>query len=351
MLAVTDTGTGMTPEIMARAFEPFYTTKGEGKGTGLGLSMVFGFVKQSDGHAKIYSEPGHGTTVKLYLPRSKRPEERPAARAAGPVIGGTERILVVEDEPAVRRAAVDVLTELGYRVLEAENGESAVAVLTGGAAIDLLFTDVVMPGPITSRDLAHQARARFPGIGILFASGYTENSIIHHGRLDEDVTLISKPYGRDELAHKIRAVLAARSVGGPAPGEVDGVAVTPAVDGALTSLLVEDEPLIRLGTIDQLEELGHTVIGVATASEALAALDGRESIDVLLTDLGRPGMNGRDLAMEARRRRASLRIVIASGRVGPADGGHPELAGAVTLGKPYQTEDLKRALARTLKRG
>jgi signal transduction histidine kinase/DNA-binding response OmpR family regulator len=345
MLAVTDTGTGMPPEVAARAFEPFYTTKGEGKGTGLGLSMVYGFVKQSGGHAKIYSEPGHGTTVKVYLPRSKRPEERPAVGPLGPATGGTEGILVVEDEPAVRRAAVDMLKELGYRVLEAENGENAMSVLTSGAGVDLLFTDVVMPGPMTSRELARQAEARFPGLAVLFTSGYTENAIIHHGRLDEDVHLISKPYGRDELAHKIHATLAdarrraARQPSVGAAAKRDG--------GGLTVLLVEDEPLIRLATVDQLEELGHTVIDTGTAQEALRVIEDRDDLDVLLTDVGLPGMNGRDLAVEARRRLPKLHIVIATGRSSPAHGGLAAIADAVHLNKPYHVEQLRRALAAT----
>ena len=343
MLAVADTGTGMPPDVLAHAFEPFYTTKGEGKGTGLGLSMVFGFAKQSGGHAKIYSEPGHGTTVKLYLPRSKRPEERPALMPHSAAMGGSECILVVEDEPAVRRAAVDMLGELGYRVLEAENGESAMAVLTSGAGVDLLFTDVVMPGPMISRELARQAHARYPNLAVLFTSGYTENAIIHHGRLDEDVQLISKPYGKDELAHKIRATLA-EAKRAAAPTDAD--APKPA-ERALTVLLVEDEPLIRLATVDQLEELGHTVIGAATAHEALRVIEDRNDLDVLLTDVGLPGMNGRDLAVEARRRLPALRIVIATGRTSPATGGMSALADAVHLSKPYHVEQLRQALAAT----
>ncbi|MGE5146221.1 MAG: CHASE3 domain-containing protein [Candidatus Eiseniibacteriota bacterium] len=346
MLAVTDTGAGMTPEVIARAFEPFYTTKGEGKGTGLGLSMVFGFVKQSEGHAKIYSEPGHGTTVKLYLPRSRRPEDIVATVPLGPAAGGDECILVVEDEPAVRRAAVDMLKELGYRVLEAENGEKAMAVLTSGAGVDLLFTDVVMPGPMTSRDLARQAQARFPGMAVLFTSGYTENAIIHHGRLDEDVHLISKPYGKDELAHKIRATLAEAKRAAAAPAAAEAKA-TQAGERALTVLLVEDEPLIRLATVDQLEELGHRVIDTGTAQEALRVIDGRDDLDVLLTDVGLPGMNGRELALEARRRLPALRIVIATGRSSPAHGGLAAIADAAHLNKPYHVEQLRRALAAT----
>jgi signal transduction histidine kinase/CheY-like chemotaxis protein len=357
MLAVTDTGTGMTPEVMAHAFEPFYTTKGEGQGTGLGLSMVFGFVKQSDGHAKIYSEPGQGTTVKLYLPRSRRPEERATARPLARAAGGSETILVVEDDAAVRRATVEILGDLGYRVLEAEDGESAFARLAEHGPVDLLFTDVVMPGTMSSRELARQAQARYPGLAVLFTSGYTENAIIHHGRLDDDVLLISKPYGKDELAHKVRSALATARRATPA-SRGDGVdrRAAPAAPirleraaaarpGALTVLLVEDEPLIRLATIDQLEELGHRAIGTATAKEALRVLEERDDVDVLLTDLGLPGMNGGELAVEARRRKPALHVVIASGRTSPVDGSLAALTDAIHLNKPYLVEELRRALA------
>jgi signal transduction histidine kinase/CHASE3 domain sensor protein/DNA-binding NarL/FixJ family response regulator len=357
MLAVTDTGTGMTPEVMAHAFEPFYTTKGEGQGTGLGLSMVFGFVKQSDGHAKIYSEPGQGTTVKLYLPRSRRPEERATARPLARAAGGSETILVVEDDAAVRRATVEILGDLGYRVLEAEDGESAFARLAEHGPVDLLFTDVVMPGTMSSRELARQAQARYPGLAVLFTSGYTENAIIHHGRLDDDVLLISKPYGKDELAHKVRSALATARRATPASrGDGADRRAAPAAPirleraaaarpGALTVLLVEDEPLIRLATIDQLEELGHRAIGTATAKEALRVLEERDDVDVLLTDLGLPGMNGGELAVEARRRKPALHVVIASGRTSPVDGSLAALTDAIHLNKPYLVEELRRALA------
>jgi signal transduction histidine kinase/CheY-like chemotaxis protein len=355
MLAVTDTGSGMTPEVMARAFEPFYTTKPEGQGTGLGLSMVFGFAKQSGGHAKIYSEPGHGTTVKLYLPRSRRAEEAAVTRRAARAAGGSETILVVEDDAAVRRATVELLGELGYRVLEAPDGESALAMLTADRPVDLLFTDVVMPGAISSRELARRAQARFPALAVLFASGYTENAIIHHGRLDDDVLLISKPYGREELASKVRSALAtARGAPAPAadgadraaPLRADGAGrVSDGEAGALVVLLVEDEPLIRLATIDQLEMLGHRAIGTASAQEALRVLEERDDIDVLLTDLGLPGMSGDALAVEARRHNPGLRVVIASGRTSPVDADAEALAGTTRLAKPYHVEELRRALA------
>jgi signal transduction histidine kinase len=207
MLAVTDTGAGMTPEVMARVFEPFFSTKPEGRGTGLGLSMVYGFVKQSNGHVKIYSEPGQGTTIKLYLPRADQKEDTLAPAPLDEVVGGTETILIAEDDDEVRTVAVDLLGGLGYSVLIANDAASALAVVETGAAIDLLFTDVVMPGPMKSPELARRAKILLPDLAVLFTSGYTENAIVHGGRLDPGVELLPKPYTREALAHKIRSVL------------------------------------------------------------------------------------------------------------------------------------------------
>lgn len=210
MLAVTDTGTGMTPEVMTRVFEPFFSTKPEGRGTGLGLSMVYGFVKQSNGHVKIYSEPGQGTTIKLYLPRADQKEDTLAPLPLDEAVGGTETILIAEDDDEVRAVAVDLLTGLGYSVLIATDAASALAVVETGAAIDLLFTDVVMPGTMKSPELARRAKALLPDLAVLFTSGYTENAIVHGGRLDPGVELLPKPYTREALAHKIRRVIEKR---------------------------------------------------------------------------------------------------------------------------------------------
>lgn len=208
MLAVTDTGTGMPPEVVERAFDPFFTTKDAGKGSGLGLSMIYGFAKQSGGHLKIYSEPGHGTTIKLYLPRARGGEpEAPAPEIHTGEEGGSETILVVEDDDAVRKLVVSNLESLGYRILEAENGEQAFAMLRGSEPIDLLFTDVVLPGEVTGRQLAEDARGLRPEMAVLFTSGYTQNSIVHQGRLEPGVQLLSKPYRRADLARKIREAL------------------------------------------------------------------------------------------------------------------------------------------------
>lgn len=211
MLAVTDTGGGIAPELIEQVFEPFFSTKPEGQGSGLGLSMVYGFVKQSGGHVKIYSEIDHGTTVKLYLPRvRKREEVLIAAHETVPMRGGTETILVAEDDPDVQGTVVELLTELGYTVLRANDATSALSVIESGVAIDLLFTDVVMPGTLKSPELARLARARLPELAVLFTSGYTENAIVHDGRLDAGVELLSKPYTREQLAKKVRAVIEAK---------------------------------------------------------------------------------------------------------------------------------------------
>ena len=209
MLAVSDTGSGMNEETRARVFEPFFTTKGNG--TGLGLSMVYGFVKQSSGHIQIYSEPDKGTTVKIYLPRAHQAESRPVLRLVETDAAVDARtILVVEDEEAVRAAALAMLDELGYRRLEAADAAEALAVIESGAVVDLVFSDVVMPGPVGARELADRLRALRPGVPILFTSGYTDNAVIHHGRLDDGVSLISKPYARAELAQRLAQLLSAK---------------------------------------------------------------------------------------------------------------------------------------------
>lgn len=209
MIAVADTGTGMDRATLEKAFEPFFTTKEIGKGTGLGLSQVYGFVRQSSGHVKIYSEIGEGTTVKIYLPRhagamegGETDDVPDAMRAIG-----KETVLVAEDDEALRTYTKDILRELGYRVLEAASGAEALEILDRDSEVDLLFSDVVMPGGINGRQLADEAIRRQPGLKILFTTGYTRNAIVHHGRLDPNIHLISKPFSFQELAAKVRARL------------------------------------------------------------------------------------------------------------------------------------------------
>jgi signal transduction histidine kinase len=209
MLSVTDTGTGMPPEVIERAFEPFYTTKSVGRGTGLGLSQVFGFLKQSDGHLKIYSEVGQGTTIKLYLPRHVGEDHVPdAATSAGAVPGGhaDEIILVVEDEARVRAMSVDALRDLGYTIVQAGDGNEALEQLALHPRIDLLFTDIVMPG-MTGRQLADRAQAERPDLKVLYTTGYTRNAIVHNGIVDYGVSFLPKPFSIEALARKVREVL------------------------------------------------------------------------------------------------------------------------------------------------
>jgi signal transduction histidine kinase/ActR/RegA family two-component response regulator len=213
MLSVTDTGTGMAAEVLERAFEPFYTTKGVGQGSGLGLSQVLGFIKQSKGHIKIYSEIGHGTCVKIYLPRylgtDSKMGHKPALQSAMPIAGGKETILVVEDEGEVRATTVAALSELGYKTLEAANGKEALIVIESVPGVDLLFTDIVMP-EMSGRQLADAALCIRPAIKVLYTTGYTRNAIVHNGVVDNNVSFLAKPFSIDSLARKVRDVLDAK---------------------------------------------------------------------------------------------------------------------------------------------
>jgi PAS domain S-box-containing protein len=214
MLAVSDTGTGMSQEVIGRAFEPFFTTKREGEGTGLGLSQVFGWVKQSGGHIKIYSELGHGTTIKLYLPRAEAQsaDKRPRVEVATPT--GDETVLVVEDNPNVRKTVIRQLHDLGYKTIEAESGASALQMVRGGAEFDLLLTDVIMPGGMTGYQLADELRQAKPGLKILFTSGYTELATAGEQAALKD-PLLSKPYRKQDLGRAVRSVLDGGTVAEP----------------------------------------------------------------------------------------------------------------------------------------
>ncbi len=212
----------MDPETLGRAFEPFFTTKPVGKGSGLGLAQVYGFMRQTGGHVAIYSEPGHGSTIKLYFPRLKRavpemPDEaRPAMETPTLIPGVLDRapepgmtVLAVEDDPMVRAFTVAALEEADYRVLQAAEGPEALTLLDAHPETALLFTDVVLSGPLDGRQLADEALRRQPRLKVLFTTGYTRNAIIHHGRLDEGVNLIGKPFTAASLGRKARAVLLA----------------------------------------------------------------------------------------------------------------------------------------------
>jgi CheY-like chemotaxis protein len=229
-------------------------------------------------------------------------------------------ILVVEDDDMVRASAVGMLRDLGYTCIHASDGASALNILEQGVKIDLLFTDVVMPGPVKSRDLAAAAQRLRPGLPVLFTSGYTDNAIVHHGRLDPGVQLISKPYAREDLARKMRALLKSRQ---------------PVV------LVVEDDALVRLSAVDMIEALGFRPMPAPDAETALDLLKGDEKIDILFTDVGLPGMRGPELAQEAAKLRPGLKIIFASGY-------GDDLAltgGAVQLGKPYEQDQLAKVLS------
>ena len=209
MIAISDTGAGMTPDVIAKAFEPFFTTKDVGKGTGLGLSQVYGFIKQSGGHIKLYSEPGAGTTVKLYLPRlaAEVAADAQAETQVAQIDTGKETILVVEDEDEVRAFTAEMLRELGYRVLVARDAPAALRILDQEPRIDMLFTDVGLPAPMNGRQLADESRRRRPALKVLFTTGYARNAIIHHGRLDPGVHLLLKPFTQRDAAQKVRRLL------------------------------------------------------------------------------------------------------------------------------------------------
>ena len=355
MLAVSDTGSGMSAAVLEKAFEPFFTTKPEGEGTGLGLSMAYGFVRQSGGAIRIYSELGVGTTIRIYLPRSLQAQDALPEVLAGPVAGGSETILVAEDDPDVQSTVVDILSTLGYRVLKANDGESALVILRSGMHIDLLFTDVVMPGPVRSVELARQARLLVPDIAVLFTSGYPQNAIVHGGRLDNGVELLSKPYRRTDLARKIRHIFANRQQAmgrsAPQPASIPAPVMAsapelpilaPANDPSLRILVVEDNEDSRMLVCELLDTLGHAVTGVGSAEEALTVLD-EDRFDVLFTDVSLPGMSGVDLARKAAVMAPGLSIVFASG-YGASISAHLNIPSR-SLPKPYDINQLRAVLA------
>jgi PAS domain S-box-containing protein len=298
VLCVTDTGTGMSADIMARAFEPFYTTKPIGQGTGLGLSQVYGFVKQSGGHVKLYSETGHGTTVKIYLPRmTAQHEEEQDAALNVPLGGGLhEVVLVVEDDADVRLFTTESLRDLGFTVLEARDGPSALKQLELHPEVQLLFTDVGLPG-INGAQLVAAARELRPDIKVLFTTGYARNAIVHQGRLDPGVELITKPFTRAQLAARIRDVL-----------DVPVVATRKPI-----ILVIEDEALVRMFLRDQLLDLGFEVIDAGSAAEGLRAARSHRQVDIAIVDRGLPDRDGLDVVAELRTQLPSLPVIVASG--------------------------------------
>jgi CheY-like chemotaxis protein/anti-sigma regulatory factor (Ser/Thr protein kinase) len=338
-MTVTDTGAGMSAEVVESAFDPFFTTKPEGEGTGLGLSMAYGFVLQSGGHIELASTPGVGTTVTIYLPRSTDALiERPVAQAkpeSEEALRGGETVLVVEDDRRVQLTVVDVLSQLGYGVLTANDATEALTVLRSGARVDLLFSDVVMPGPLLSPEMARQAQLMRPSLKVLFTSGHTRDTMGLDAQLRRGADLLQKPYSRLQLARKIRDVF-------------DGTART-THDAAqhdtprkLHILVVEDDRDARDALCELLGLLGHTWDAVANAEEALKRLQ-LHPFDVLLTDLTLPGMSGLDLARAAIAMHAAQHVVFSSGHEAPL---HDESLPFTwtALRKPYSFDQLKAVL-------
>jgi len=331
VISITDTGAGMTREVLARAFEPFYTTKDVGHGTGLGLSQVYGFVRQSGGNVRIYSEVGHGTTVKIYLPRlhaNDEPLAAPDIEASAPKSSGDQTILVVEDEEDVRAHTTSILRELGYHVIEAATGATALHMLRNHADVALLFTDVGLPGGMNGKQLADAARELRPDLRILFTTGYARDAIVHDGRLDPGVALLPKPFTYAAVASKLSDMLDAPST-------------------LINVLLVEDETLVQLLATEYLEERGCRVETAGSAAEAMSkirSLNGR--IDLAIIDIGLPGRKGDVLVSELRALYPDLPIVIASGY-----GEHtlPERFDGderiTFLRKPYTRADFEKAVA------
>ncbi|GAD57008.1 LOW QUALITY PROTEIN: hypothetical protein MBELCI_3060 [Limimaricola cinnabarinus LL-001] len=362
-LAITDEGSGMGPEVIEKIFEPFFTTKPEGRGTGLGMAMVYGFVKQSGGHVAIESAPGVGTTVRLYLPRSLRTEKPVPPRASGPVTGGTETVLLVEDDTDVRRVGAEMLRDLGYEVIEAEDADAGLEMIESDRRFDLLLTDVVMPGRISSRAMASRAQDLRPGLPVLFASGYSRDAIVHDGRLDEGIQLLPKPYRRETLARRLRELLDPLSlakagpdaaepartglVTDPAPSPMAPASDPPSPEldktAGLRIVVCEDDTFIRLDLVEMLLAAGAEVREAATGAQALALIE-EAPADRLVIDVGLPDRSGLDVARDAVALRPDLQVIFATGRERVP--GSEAIPGARVLTKPFGQEALLQAVFR-----
>jgi PAS domain S-box-containing protein len=321
VVCVSDTGMGMTREVIERAFDPFYTTKPIGQGTGLGLSQVYGFVKQSNGHIRLYSEVGQGTSARIYLPRlldapDEEEIERPATIPEG---RSNETILVVEDDDDVRIYSTESLRELKFNVLEASSAEMALRLLDRHPEINLLFTDVGLPGA-NGRELVDTALRRRPGLKVLFTTGYARNAIVHQGRLDAGVELLTKPFTRAQLAVRVREVLDMPSTQN---------------DERKIALVAEDEELVRLFLVENLEGLNFKILHAPSSADALIAAQAAPRIDVAIVDIGLPDRSGLDLAHDLRARYPQLPLVIASGYGSGQLGSLSKDPHVAYLAKPY----------------
>jgi CheY-like chemotaxis protein len=287
MLAVSDTGIGMDEETRARAFEPFFTTKPAGKGTGLGLAGAYGTVRRSNGSISIYSEPGKGTTVRIYLPETDQaPVMQADRRTEVPASGQGQVVLVVEDRAEIREVLATQLRDLGYRpTLVANGGEAVLAVEEEGLRPDVMLTDVVMPG-MGGAVLAERLRRSLPGLKVLFMSGYTDNAIVHHGILDEGVPFIAKPFTKDALGTALAGI-----VYGALPGTAEGV--------GRVALLVDDDPYVAEITELALRRRGYTVISARSRQAALDALAG-PGFDLVLMDVNVPPASGEQILRDMR---------------------------------------------------
>ncbi|SMP68045.1 CHASE domain-containing protein [Noviherbaspirillum suwonense] len=323
LLTLRDSGAGMTPEVRERAFEPFFTTKAEGVGTGLGLSMAYGFIAQSGGHIDIGSAPGEGTTVRIFLPRVDLPEAGLATPASRTASGGTEDILVVEDDESVRASVCAMLEGLGYRVRSAGDAGQALQLLQTGVPADLLFTDVVMPGALRAPDMVREALALRPGLAVLYTSGYTRDAVLHAGA-GREALLLKKPYRREQLALKVREALEAAGRQPPPDG------------GPARVLVVESQEDSRQIACEMLSVLGHAARGVASLAEAEQALAAERYEFLLVAEDTADRGQAQRLAEQGNARLVLVRDA------GPMAGDDD---GAVVIRKPYSMEKLRAATA------
>jgi signal transduction histidine kinase/DNA-binding response OmpR family regulator len=331
MLAITDTGCGMTREIAERAFEPFFTTKESGYGTGLGLSQVYGFVKQSGGHIKVYSEVGEGTTIRIYLPRLVGEAEHALVERKDwtpPHGDARTTVLVVEDDPEVRAHTVQLVEELGYSTLAAASGPEALRTLDENASIAILFTDVGLPDGMNGRQLAEAALRLRPDLRVLYTTGYARNAIVHEGRLDPGVRLVTKPFTYASVGRALAEAL----------GETTAQP---------TILLVEDEVLIRMNVANDLRDMGFAVLEAGDARSALKLIgEAKEKISAAIVDVGLPEVRGDVLAADIRAMKPDMLIVIATGYAdGTMRARFAADARVKFLDKPYLHDALASTLA------
>lgn len=336
LLCVTDTGEGMSASVLERAFDPFFTTKPIGQGTGLGLSQVYGFVKQSGGHVKLYSEVGQGTTVKIYLPRlqtaiNETIAERPPIVPRG---SSDEVILVAEDDEDVRGYSVESLRDLGFAVLEAADGATALELLGQHPEVQLLFTDVGLPD-LTGRQLVDEARRRRPDLKVLFTTGYARNAIVHQGRLDAGVDLLTKPFNRTQLASRIRDVLDAEPRYEPSTGR--------------RALIVGDEGSTQTLLVRILRKMGYETVIATNAERAWKEFSDHGPFDVSFVNIGLSDRNGLDLAADIRSANQNTKVVITSGYGQQARGRLSTDTGVQFIGEPYDAEVISMTLDRLFK--